>query len=134
MTTEIVLAVSRYIDRIYSSNNCRLSIYAQDRKEKTDITTEEIEAIQQALKSEKEKDRSNILEEMFELLRKNQRIQLSEICARLDKSQSTIKTKLFFFKKYGLIRSGKTGYTKTPKFIQFLNVKLRKILKKTKKS
>lgn len=130
VTREIVHAVARYIERIYSSNNCRLSLYAQDRKEKTDITPGEVEVIEQALKSEKEKDRSNILEEMFELIRKNQRIPLSDICAKLEKSQSTIKSKLFFFRRFGLIRSGKTGYTKTPKFIQFLNKRYKQVQKK----
>ena len=58
---------------------------------------------------------------MITIFRTNNIIRLNEISARLDKSDSTIKAKLVLFKRFGLIRSGKSGYAKTEKFIQFLN-------------
>jgi len=121
VTQEIVEAVERFIVRVYSAPNCRFDRYAEDRKSESNISSEEFYAIQKALNDEEKKDRSNILWEMIAMFRGNNVIRLNEISARLDKSESTIKSKLVFFKRFGLVRSGKSGYAKTEKFIQFLN-------------
>jgi len=121
VTKEVVEAIERLICRIYSAPNCRFDQYAANRKLVTDITSDEIMAIKRAIEDEAKKDRSNILTEMIGLLRANSIIRLNEIAARLDRSDSTIKSKLVFFKRFGLIRSGKSGYAKTEKFVQFLN-------------
>lgn len=121
VTVEIVEAVERFIERVYSAPNCRFDQYALDKRLSTDITSDEFNSIQKALAEETRRDRSNILTEMIGMFRSNNIIRLNEISARLDKSDSTIKSKLVFFKRFGLIRSGKSGYAKTEKFIQFLN-------------
>ncbi len=121
ITPEIVQMVERFIVRVYSASNCRFDQYAADRKSATDITSDEFISIQRALADEVKRDRSNILTEMIGMFRSNNIIRLNEISARLDKSDSTVKSKLVFFKRFGLIRSGKSGYAKTEKFIQFLN-------------
>jgi hypothetical protein len=121
VTQEIVEMVERFIVRVYSASNCRFDRYASDSKASIDITQEEFDAIKKALVEEGKKDRSNILAELINVFRTNTLIRLNEISARFDKSDSTIKSKLIFFKRFGLIRSGKSGYAKTQKFIQFLN-------------
>lgn len=121
VTPEIVYAAQDYITRLYSSHNIKLDLYADDAKSKSELTDEEFEKIEGALLELQQKDRSNILKELLTIFRSNKSIRLNEICAQLDKSQSTIKEKVAFFKKYGLIWSGKSGYMKTGKFIQFLN-------------
>ena len=121
VTAEIVEMVQKYIERVYSAGNCKFDQYAADKKATTDITSDEFAGIQKALVEEAKKDRSNILTELIALFRSNNVIRLNEISARLDRSDSTIKSKLVFFKRFGLIRSGKSGYAKTEKFIQFLN-------------
>jgi len=121
VTSEIVRMTEMFITRIYSASNCRLNLYARDRKEKIELSVDEFEVIQKALQIEAKKDRSNILKELISIFRSNNTIKLNEICARLDRSPSTIKSKLVFFKRFALVRSGKSGYAKTEKFVQFLN-------------
>ncbi|MBU4312667.1 MAG: toprim domain-containing protein [Candidatus Omnitrophica bacterium] len=121
VTAEMVYMIQKFIERVYSAGNCKLDQYATDRKAATDISSDEFERIQEALLGEAKKDRSNILMDLIGLFRGNNIIRLNEISARLDRSDSTIKSKLVFFKRFGLIRSGKSGYAKTEKFIQFLN-------------
>ncbi|MCK5012209.1 MAG: hypothetical protein KAS66_00155 [Candidatus Omnitrophica bacterium] len=119
---EHVEAAIDFIGCIYRHQSASLDKYSEIVKLKTHLLNfEELEtAFMKKRKTGIEKNRGNFFVKTIYHLRISTSIKRDDLKDFVGCGLDTIKKVVSFLKKYHLIRSGKNGYQKQPKFVKFL--------------
>jgi hypothetical protein len=105
----------------YDHENCRLDEYARSCRLESDFTETEYQKVKGELKKIKASALNpDTVDEMLEAFRRNETLSLDDLVGFLGTSKGTIKARVMVLRKYRLVRSGRQGYRRTPRFIAFL--------------
>ena len=119
--TEHVEYVCDLLTEIYDHKNCQYDQYAQTQESESGLNDQDYEEIVKAIEGAEEKEIYNeSFQSLFKMLLSTTSISRSDIVARLDIGEKAVNQRIKLLKHFRLVRTGKNGYIKTPRGIQFL--------------
>ncbi|MCC6019282.1 MAG: bifunctional DNA primase/polymerase [Candidatus Verstraetearchaeota archaeon] len=112
----------------YCARDIELDKYAEVQRTLRNLSDEEYEKIRKAIEEEIERDinayggerEDSHIYRFLEYLVKHGTSRCDELAAYLEVDEKTVKRKAQLLKGLGLLRSGKDGYTYTPKGVRFI--------------
>jgi predicted transcriptional regulator len=108
-------------DAVYNHDNCRLDEYAHNSRKDTTLTDEDYAVIlNDIINLKKAELDGSTTDTLLEAFRDSHVITLSELIEITGLQKSAVSKRTSMLKQHGLIKSSKSGYYKTPKFIAFL--------------
>ena len=110
-----VKAATRFLDSLYSMDNCALDEYAEIKRMQGSLS--DYEELKEVFLG---KQARGAFKAMVAALRNHDKIQRTDLAEQLGVDAQTISNQMGVLRKYSLVSSGRAGYVKLPKFNRFL--------------